>query len=89
MQLVFVSTNIGMFPAENELSDENKMTPYRWNKMFSVLKLCGFCGIVCGLLVDFRWLVTTWMRMWALDSEAHDDAAVVRLRYHQNSVGAK
>ena len=35
---------------------------------------CGFSGIVCGLLVDFRWPVNTWLRMGVL--EAQDVAAV-------------
>ena len=35
---------------------------------------CGFSGIVCGLPVDFRWPVNTWLRVGVL--EAQDGGAV-------------
>ena len=46
--------------------------------ILALWKLCGFCGIVCGLPVDFWWQVNTLLEMGVL--EAQDGAVVVVVR---------
>ena len=41
---------------------------------FWKLHVCGFCGIVCGTQVNFRWSVEGGLRTWVLG--ARDDAVV-------------
>ena len=40
----------------------------------AIWKLCGFCGIVCRLPVDFRWSVDSWLVMCV--AEAQDGGVV-------------
>ena len=35
--------------------------------ILALWKLCGFCGIVCGLPEDFQWPVNTSLRMGVLE----------------------
>ena len=45
-----------------------------WNSCDGVVcilalwKLCGFCGIACGLPVDFQWPVDISLRMGVLEA---------------------
>ena len=37
--------------------------------ILALCKLCGFCGIVCGLLEDFQWPVNTSLRKGILEAQ--------------------
>ena len=37
--------------------------------ILALWKLCDFCGIVCGLPEDFRWPVSTTLRMVVLEAQ--------------------
>ena len=43
-------------------------------RLLALWMRCGYTGIVCGLPVDFRWPVYTWLRVGVL--EAQDGGAV-------------
>ena len=47
--------------------------------LLALWKLCGFCGIVCGLPVDFRWPVDTLLEMGVLEAQDGAVVGVVRL----------
>ena len=47
--------------------------------ILALWKLCGFCGIVCGLLVDFRLPVNTLLEMGVLKAQDGAVVGVVRL----------
>ena len=40
-------------------------------------KLCGFCGIVCGLPVDFWWAVDIWLVMCIPEAQGGGVVGVV------------
>ena len=47
--------------------------------ILAMWKLCGFCGIVYGLPVDFRWPVNTLLEMGVLEAQDGAVVGVVRL----------
>ena len=47
--------------------------------ILALWKLCGFCGIVCGLLVDFQWPVNARSGMEVLEAQDGAVMGVARL----------